>query len=933
MPLDEYHRKRDFTLSPEPSGDGPKPGRRQPAATADGPTWSTLPEGHRYCVQQHRATRMHFDFRLEHNGVLMSWPIPRGPTLDPSMRRLAVQTEDHPVDYGDFEGVIPSGYGAGTVLLWDIGTYEWLRETAADFDASYAKGDLKFRLSGVKLSGEFALVKLGRRGRNREAGSDDDRNWLMIKKRDDAVNEKYEALDHAVSVKTGRTLAQIAADGGGDPREAARSRRAAGTTRAAAVADGRATSGQAANARGGAARGDPKPPPLPSPMLATSVDRPFSREGWFFELKWDGVRALAEVSRAGVRIVGRSGRDETQRYPELSALRDALRGVDAIVDGEIVVLDDDGRPSFERLQSRINVSRGADVRNAAQRNPARLVVFDILALDGRDLMSTSLRIRKKTLHDVLHPSDVILYADHVEGDGLGFFKAVQQRGIEGMIAKRADSTYQPGRRSPDWLKVKSWQTQSCVIAGYTSGRGRRTRQLGALILGVHDGDGLRHCGQVGTGFDEATLATLRAHLDRLTTDGAAIHPAPRTTEPATWVRPELVCEVRHAGWTRQGILRHPAFLALRSDLDPTACRREVPAPVPDVLAAGEESARPPAATGDQAAAAPAGGRRRRSRGSGQVEPVPTGPVAHDALLTQLRALRGNDTLDIDGHGVRLTNLDKVMWPEEHLTKRDLVAHYIAVAPVLLPYLRDRPLSMQMFPDGITGKSFWRKDAPSHAPGWMKTWTYHGEKTKNYIVVDDLATLVWVANAASIDLHPWHSRIDEPTRPDWAVFDLDPAEGATFESVVTIARLVGVALQHYKLRSVLKTTGQTGLQIYVPISRGPEYSAVLTWVEGVARTIGQAVPDLVSWEWTVSKRTGRVRIDYTQNIINKTLNAPYTVRATPHATVSAPIRWDELDDPTLRSDRWTVATIGRRIAAVGDLFGAALQGGQDLPPLD
>lgn len=931
MPLDEYRRKRDFSRTPEPSGDGPNAGKPQPAATADGSTWDTLSEGHRYCVQQHRATRMHFDFRLEHNGVLMSWPIPRGPTLDPSVRRLAVHTEDHPVDYGDFEGVIPSGYGAGTVLLWDIGTYEWLRETAADFDASYARGDLKFRLSGVKLAGEYALVKLGRRGKSRSTGSDDDRNWLLIKKRDDAVVEKYEALDHEVSVKTGRTLAQIAAAGGGDPREAARAMRAA--SRLAPSSDHPTGSIPAANAAGSAtATRDGPLPPLPSPMLATSVDRPFSREGWFFELKWDGVRALAEVTGTGMRIIGRSGRDETERYPELAALRVALRGVDAVVDGEIVVLDDDGRPSFERLQSRINVSRGTDVRTAMKRDPARMVVFDILALDGRDLMSTSLRIRKKTLHDVLRTSDVILYADHVERDGEGFFTAVQQRGIEGMIAKRADSTYQPGRRSPDWLKIKSWQTQSCVVAGYTSGRGRRTKQLGALILAVYDGDALRHCGQVGTGFNEATLAHLRTDLDRLTTDVSPLHPAPRTTEPATWVRPELVCEVRHAGWTRQGVLRHPAFLALRADIEPAACRRELPAPLRDVIAATDEATpHPTAATEEEAPAR--GRRRRRARGAAPTDAVPAAPVVDDDLLARLRSLRANDSLDVDGHAVRLTNLDKVMWPEEHLTKRDLVAHYIAVAPVLLPYLRDRPLSMQVFPDGVTGKSFWRKDAPSYAPAWMTTWTYHGEKTKNYIVVNDRATLVWVANAASIDLHPWHSRIDAPTLPDWAVFDLDPAEGATFESVVTIARLVGVALQHYGLRSVLKTTGQTGLQIYVPINRDPDYSAVLRWVEGVARTIGQAVPDLVSWEWAVSKRTGRVRIDYTQNIINKTLNAPYTVRATAHATVSAPISWDELDDPALRPDRWTVVTIGQRIAEVGDLFTAALQGGQDLPPLD
>jgi bifunctional non-homologous end joining protein LigD len=559
-------------------------------------------------------------------------------------------------------------------------------------------------------------------------------------------------------------------------------------------------------------------------------------------------------------------------------------------------------------------------------HPATYVVFDILELDGRDLMSTSLRIRKKTLKDVLTPVDGVMYTDHVERDGETFFSVVRSRGIEGVIGKRADSTYQPGRRSPDWVKVKAWQTQSCVIAGWTSGRGSRSGHLGALILGVYDGDDLVHCGQVGTGFSESTLRALRARLDTLVTERSAFRSPPRTAEPATWVRPELVCEVRHAGWTKQGILRHPAYVGLRDDVAPRDCVREEPARVDAVLSVADTATEPGAQT---VAAAPPARRRRRvgaraaATGAGEVEP----------LLEQLGTLRASAALEVEGLRVRLTNLDKVMWPDDGLTKRDLIAHYIRVAPVLLPYLRDRPLSMQMFPDGITGNHFWRKDKPSHAPEWIDSWTYHGEKTKEYIVVNKLATLVWVANAASIDLHPWHSRVDAPQQPDWAVFDLDPAEGATFENVVTIARLIGVALEHYALRSVLKTTGQTGLQIYVPVRRGPDYAAVRNWVEGVARAVGSIVPELVSWEWSVRRRTGRVRIDYTQNIINKTLNAPYTVRAVPRAPVSAPIAWAELDDPSLRPDRWTVLTIAERLAQTGDLFAGALAGDQDLPPLD
>jgi bifunctional non-homologous end joining protein LigD len=939
--LEEYRRKRDFTRTPEPSGDG----TRHPAAGVspkDAPHWDALPHGRRFCVQQHRATRMHYDFRLEHNGVLLSWPIPRGPTLDPKVRRLAVHTEDHPVDYGDFEGVIPSGYGAGTVLLWDIGTYEWVRETAADVEASLARGDLKFRLVGSKLAGEFALVKLGNRGRGQGGRPDGDNNWLMIKKRDEHVVEGYDAAEHEVSVKTGRTLAQIAADGGGDPREMARAARAArsaarapGSAQAATATEEpqvgtSATSTSKRRARSQPEAPTPAMPDPPAPMLATSVDRPFTREGWLFELKWDGVRALAAVDRDAITVKGRNGRDETARYPELSALTRALRGHRAIVDGEIVVLDDDGRPSFERLQTRINVSRDADVRRAMRDHPATYVVFDLLWLDDRDLVSTALRIRKKTLKDVLTAVDGVVYVDDVERDGEDFFAAVRSQGIEGMVGKRADSTYQAGRRSPDWLKVKSWQTQSCVIAGWTTGRGRRASQLGALILGVYEGDQLLHCGQVGTGFDAAMLTTLRAQLGALLTGDCPLRSVPRTTEPATWVRPALVCEVRHAGWTRQGILRHPAFVGLRVDVRPQDCRREVPTSVGAALAASN----PPAARGAVASTAsptrPAPAPRPRRAGSDR-DAVDDGGT--NALLEQLRGLADTDWFEVEGRRLRLTHLDKPIWPADGLTKRDLVAHYLRVARVLLPYLRDRPLSMQVFPDGIDGKSFWRKDKPGHAPGWIQSWTYHGEKTKEYVVVNELATLVWVANAASIDLHPWHSRIDAPEQPDWAVFDLDPAEGATFASVVTLARLVGVALDHYGLHSAVKTTGQTGLQIYVPVRRGPDYTAVRSWVEGVSRAVGKTVPDLVSWEWSVRRRTGRVRLDYTQNIINKTLTAPYTVRAEPRAPVSAPITWADLEDPALAPDRWNIHTIGARLAEVGDLFTTALAGDQDLPPLD
>ncbi|MGI8847493.1 MAG: DNA ligase D [Candidatus Dormibacteria bacterium] len=898
MPLEEYRRKRDFARTPEPSGAAP--------VTSGDSGWHDLGDGRRYCVQMHRATRMHYDFRIEWNGVLLSWAVPRGPSLDPANKRLAVQTEDHPIDYGDFEGIIPSGYGMGTVELWDIGTYEWTRESADDPERQIAVGDIKFALQGRKLAGEFALVRIGERGRRYGGSSDGDRNFLMIKKGDGAVVSGHDAADHDVSVKTGRTLADIAAEGGGDPRELQRARRRSprGGGHEEPTAATRSTGAQA-----------PSISALPAPMLATAVDRAFNRPGWLFELKYDGVRAMIGVDDGKVRVVGRRGRDETDRYPEVAVIPAHLTAMTAVLDAEIVVLDQNGRPDFEQLQSRINLS-GLAVAAAQEKHPATIVVFDILAMDGRNLMDTDLRIRKKTLHDIVIDGGPLLYADHVDGDGESLFAAVAAQGVEGIIAKRGESRYQPGRRTSDWLKVKAWQTQSCIIAGWTQGHGRRGK-LGALVLAIRDGGDLVFAGCVGTGFDEAALTALLGDLQGRTENTCPLRVAPKLREPVTWVTPDVVCEVRHAGWTRAGSLRHPSYQGLRPDVAAADCVREVPLATDAVI----KGAGPPSAP-------PLGrGHRRTSTPS----PGAPDPEIADAL-ERLAGLKDNDAWQVGGRRVRLTNLDKVFWPESGFSKRDMIAHYVGLAPYLLPYIRDRPLSSQVFPDGITGKSFWRKDKPSHAPEWISAWTYHGdEKTKNYIVVNEVATLAWVANNGVVDLHPWHSRVDEPHRPDWAVFDLDPFEPSTFADVRDIAKMVKAALDHYGLHGVVKTSGQTGLQIYVPIRRGPRYGPVLRWVEEVGRAIGRADPgDRVSWEWAVAKRTGKIRIDYTQNIINKTLAGPYSLRPAPGAPVSTPIAWEELDDPKLRPDSWNIRTIAARVAEVGDLFTGVLAADQDLP---
>ena len=888
--LEEYRRKRDFTRTPEPSGEARRRGGGEVGI------WDRLPEGHRFCVQMHRATRLHYDFRLEHAGVLLSWAVPRGPSLDPSRRRLAVQTEDHPVDYGGFEGVIPSGYGMGTVELWDAGTFEWTRESAADPGTQIQRGDIKFRLAGMKLSGEFALVRIGRRG----GGAEEERNFLLIKKRDEWADPGHEAAAHDGSVLSGRSLDEIAAAGGGDPRRAPRSARPAPPAPPAEPAVPNQVPALPAA---------PAAAPLPSPMLAVAADRPFSRAGWLYELKYDGIRAIIAIDASGVRVVGRHGRDETGRYPEVAALPAQLRARSAVLDAEIVVLDARGHPDFERLQSRINITDGGEARRAAERSPATFVLFDLLALDGRDLTGTDLRIRKKTLREVVGPTGPGLFADHVEKEGEAFFAAVRERGLEGMVAKRADSRYQAGRRSPDWIKIKAWRSQSCAIAGWTAGRGRRGR-LGALVLAVRGRSGWEHCGQAGTGLDEAEIGDLLRRLEPLRRPTPALVPPPSPSEPVTWVEPQLVCEVRHAGWTRAGLLRHPAFLALRQDLAPEDCVREEAADPSALLEIPAGRAGP--------AAAEIPGRDLDSEVAAALEALPH--------------LRPDDWWEIGPRRLRLTNLDKPLWPAPVITKRQMIDYYVRMSPYLLPYLRDRPLSTQVFPEGVTGHSFWRKDKPSHAPEWIDSWLFEGERaSKRWVVVREPATLGWLANAGVVDLHPWHSRVDAPDRPDWAVFDLDPFEPASFDDVRQIARLVKAALDHLGLRGLLKTSGQTGLQIYVPLRRGPDYSRVRGWVEEVARAIGRVEPDLISWEWAVSRRAGRIRIDYTQNIINKTLAAPYSLRPLPGATVSTPLAWEELDDPRLRPDGWTIDSIGERLARVGDLFSGVLDGDQDLPP--
>ncbi|MGA8208246.1 MAG: DNA ligase D [Candidatus Dormiibacterota bacterium] len=873
--LDPYRRKRDFSLSPEPSGTVRSEAKTAPPAGL----WERLPRGHRFCVQLHRARRLHYDFRLEHAGVLLSWAVPKGPSMDPKQRRLAVQVEDHPIDYGDFEGVIPTGYGAGTVLVWDMGERTWAEGPKGPVNEGLRDGHLDFDLHGEKLKGGFSLIRMD----HGASGKKDE--WLLIKRPDAAADPELVFPD--TSVKTGQTLDQVA-EGAGDAK-------AKPPELESLVKD--------------APRA--KLPATLSPMLATLVDRPFSSPDWLFELKYDGVRALVKWTKGKISVQGRSGRDETARYPELQELAGLLSGDDCLIDGEIVVLDPDGHPSFQRLQHRMQL-RPAEAERASQDEAVTFMAFDMLFAQGHDLMRQPLRLRKRVLRAVLRDGRVARYADDVEEEGETFYAKVREAGLEGLVAKRASSAYLPGKRSRDWLKLKVRPTQDCVICGYVPGQGRRAR-LGALVLGVYADGHLVDAGRVGTGFSEELLVDLEKMLAARRRQTSPFIATSTRDRDVVWSRPDLVCEVEHAGWTTGQKLRQPSFRSLRPDVPPSACIREAAVPRAELKAESTKDS-PPA-------------RPARKPLATQRHSDPEIAAALDQLAQMAPA---GGVLEIGQRQVKVSHLDKVMWPETQVSKRDLIAYHLRISAFLLPHLRDRAIVLQVFPDGIEGKSFWRRSLPESAPSWIPKWPATPGTPTICPLFQEPAALVWAANQGAIDIHPWHSRIDRPTQPDWAVFDLDPSPGASFGEVLEVAHMVKAGLDHLKLRSVVKTTGQKGLHIYVPIRRHPAEAEVRDWVGEFAHHLVEAAPSLLTESWSVKGRQGRIRVDYTQNVIGKTLAAVYSPRPFPGGRVSTPLDWEELEglDPA----EFTLSRVVERAESRGDLFAAALEGGQTLPSL-
>ena len=828
MSLVDYRRKRHFNRTPEPRG---KTGSRAREL--------------RFVVQKHDATRLHYDFRLELDGVLKSWAVPKGPSLNPADKRLAVQVEDHPLDYRTFEGTIPAGnYGAGEVIVWDEGTYRAATGGDRSSDVEELRrglrsGRLSIELHGHKLNGEFTLVRTHRKGDR------DGKNWLLIKKKDRWASDGDVTTDNR-SVRSERIL-------NGSPNGRANHKRSSGDSAAA----GRSRAAMPSNVR---------------PMLATLVDEPFDRAGWSFEIKWDGYRAIAEVSRREVKLYSRNQTSFNSTFPTIVESLKRLRRT-VVLDGEVVALDEAGRSKFQLLQNYRKTGKGRLIYCA----------FDLLYLDGRDLRHEPLRVRRQLLASILADLPNVIVSETVEERGVEFFRAAVKHGLEGIIAKNSESPYREDRRSLDWLKIKTHNRQEAVIGGFTEPR-RSRQHLGAVVLGVFDGPDLVYIGHTGGGSDARQLADLRRRLDPLVQTTCPFQKRPKVNAPVRWVSPKLVCEVRFQEWTGDGRMRQPILLGLREDKPAHLVRREKP-----------KHAKPARATA-----------ARRTRG-------PT-------MATEKT-----------GMGPTFTNLDKVYWPDEGYSKGDLVGYYRDIAPTILPYLRDRPLSLHRHPDGITRPSFFQKDVSRNPPpSWVKTVPVSSEstrKTGQYVVCQDAPTLLYLANLGCIEMNPWNARVESQDYPDYLVLDLDPQD-VPFGRVVETAAVVRKVFERAGAESVCKTSGKRGLHVFVPLGARYTHDKARQFAELVAQLVHSELPETTSLVRDPRKRKKRIYLDYLQNRRGQTLVAPYSLRPHPGATVSTPLHWREVKkglDPA----KFTMKSIGRRLDRVGDLWKPVLGPGIDL----
>ena len=795
--LSEYGRKRSFAATPEPAPEPEPP----------------VPAGARFVVHEHHARRLHWDLRLERDGVLVSWAIPNGIPDDPKHNRKAVHVEDHPLDYLDFHGTIPAGnYGAGEVTVWDHGTY---------VTEKWRPDEVIVVFDGDRLRGRYALFRAGRA----------EQDW-MIHRMDPPADPSAQEM-----------------------------------------------------------------PEFIAPMLAKLSTLPADESAWAFEVKWDGERAIAHSQPGRIRFLSRSDNDVTVAYPELRGLNRTLSSHSAILDGEIVAFGADGRPSFQALQPRMHLRGEAAVRRLAEATPVTYLIFDLLWLDGHDLTGLPYTGRRERLEALALDAERWRVSEFWAGTGTALLAATREQELEGVIAKRLDSRYTPGGRGGAWLKIKNSNRQELVIGGWTSGKGSRSSSIGALELGVHDeAAGLRYAGRVGTGFDAQELKRLARLLEPLARE-ATPFTGPQPPKGAHFVEPRLVCEIEFTEWTRAGTLRHPSYKGLRDDKSADDVVRESVSPPPE------------------ASAVDAG---RHDAGSQS--------LVH-GWAEQGHKVRGGVEVEVEGRVLKLTNLEKVLYPQTGFTKAELIDYYAAIAPVLLPHLHDRPLTLKRYPNGVEGKFFYEKQSPSHRPEWVQTataWSRHSKRDIDYTLCQDLPTLVWLANLADIELHPSLSLAADIERPTALAFDLDPGPPASVVECCEVALELRELFDQLGLSTFAKTSGSKGLQVYVPLNdHDVTYERTKPFAHAVAGVFEQRRPDLVVSSMARAERGGKVLIDWSQNDEHKTTVNVYSLRAKERPTVSTPVAWAEIEACRDQGDRdllvFESAQVLARVAAQGDIF--------------
>jgi bifunctional non-homologous end joining protein LigD len=858
MGLAEYNKKRKFARTPEPLGIMTRKKKIQLKKRA-------------FVVQKHRATRLHYDLRLEDEfGALKSWAVPKGPSLDPQVKRLAVSVEDHPYDYLLFEGTIPKGnYGAGTVIVWDHGTYDSERKLVDQFK----DGKISFELNGKKLKGHFSLVRTSREGQ-----------WLLIKANDEFAMPDFDLTNSKPeSVLSGRTNDDLEGSLQGTTELNGRKRKNIPDIQNKGQ-KGKKISSQTNEML-----------PKLRPMLAYPADEAFDSGDWVFEIKWDGVRAITYIHNNSIRIESRKGNTITKKYPDIYKALEHMEVAkhSVVLDGEIVVLGEKGIPDFQGHQHRMNISNIQEIEAMAEKIPATYYVFDILFLDGKDLRSIPFLDRRKLLAKILVQNSCVKISDYIENNGSQMLKHTIEFNLEGIIAKRKSSQYHEGVRSHEWLKIKNTRTQDCVIIGYTKGEGNRSKGFGSLLLAVYDTDSREYkfIGHAGTGFDFQAVREIYAKLQTIRAEHQPVKSIPYKNRETVWVKPVLVAEVKFVDWTEEGIMRAPVFMRFRVDKSPEEC----------VIEADQPNA--------EASAVKA-----------KIESEEPSPFTSNKNRKEAKTRS------------HFSNLYKIYWPATHnvkqITKGDLINYYDLVSTLILPHLRDRPLSLSRYPNGINGKSFYHKDWDQSRPDYVKTakvYSEHRNDPINYLVCNNVETLLWIANLGSIEMHPWYSRIRDFERcktsttlyeikcglnfPDFIVLDLDPyiysgkeKAGSEpeynfrgFRAAAEVAFDLKDVLDELKIKSYVKTSGKTGLHIYIPTIPKFSYDKTRSFAELVGKILISKFPNKITMEWSTAKRKGKVFFDYNQNSRGKTIASAWSVRPTPSATVSVPIDWGTLDD--------------------------------------